>query len=50
MKFFVSQQEETAKQKDLEERRRFPLEQRFKQKIVGQEAAIAIVASSIYIF
>lgn len=30
----------------MEERRRFPLEQRLKQNIVGQEGAISIVASS----
>lgn len=35
------------KQKEAEERRRFPLEQRVKQVIVGQEGAIALVAATI---
>ncbi|XP_017754725.1 PREDICTED: caseinolytic peptidase B protein homolog [Eufriesea mexicana] len=35
------------KEKELEERRRFPLEQRLKQYIVGQTGAISIVASTI---
>lgn len=40
--------EEIKKQKELEERRRFPLEERLKQHIVGQEGAITIVAASNY--
>lgn len=39
--------EEMLKQKEAEERRRFPLEQRLKQNIVGQEGPISIVASTI---
>lgn len=35
------------KQKELEERRRFPLEQRIKQYIVGQESAITTVAATV---
>nr|DBA32254.1 TPA: hypothetical protein GDO54_000058 [Pyxicephalus adspersus] len=35
------------KRRDLEERRRFPLEQRLKEHIVGQEGAIATVAAAI---
>ncbi|KAJ9594937.1 hypothetical protein L9F63_013753, partial [Diploptera punctata] len=35
------------KQKEIEERRRFPLEQRLKQHIVGQEGAITTVKISI---
>lgn len=31
---------------EAEERRRFPLEQRLKQHIVGQEGPISVVASS----
>ncbi|XP_064486483.1 mitochondrial disaggregase-like [Ornithodoros turicata] len=38
---------EKKKKLEAEERRRFPLEQRVKQVIVGQEGAIAIVAASI---
>ncbi|XP_032675674.1 caseinolytic peptidase B protein homolog isoform X2 [Odontomachus brunneus] len=38
---------ELLKEKEAEERRRFPLEQRLKQHIVGQEGAISIVASTI---
>ncbi|KAL6422247.1 hypothetical protein ACFW04_010922 [Cataglyphis niger] len=39
--------DEIVKEKEAEERRRFPLEQRLKQHIVGQEGAISIVASTI---
>ncbi|XP_076237465.1 mitochondrial disaggregase isoform X2 [Calliopsis andreniformis] len=39
--------DEILKEKEIEERRRFPLEQRLKQHIVGQEGAISIVASTI---
>ena len=35
------------KARDAEERRRFPLEKRIKEKIVGQDGAIATVASAI---
>lgn len=43
----VSKFEEIQKKKAVEERRRFPLEQRLKQHIVGQEGAIAVVASGL---
>ncbi|XP_069695264.1 mitochondrial disaggregase-like [Periplaneta americana] len=39
--------EEMQQKKEAEERRRFPFEQRLKQYIVGQEGAIATVASTI---
>ncbi|CAK9803701.1 Caseinolytic peptidase B protein homolog [Anthophora quadrimaculata] len=39
--------DEIMKEKEIEERRRFPLEQRLKQYIVGQDGAISIVASTI---
>ncbi|XP_003485912.1 caseinolytic peptidase B protein homolog [Bombus impatiens] len=39
--------DEIMKEKELEERRRFPLEQRLRQYIVGQTGAISIVASTI---
>lgn len=39
--------DEILKEKEAEERRRFPLEQRLKTHIVGQEGAISIVASTI---
>ncbi|XP_054006541.1 caseinolytic peptidase B protein homolog [Hylaeus anthracinus] len=39
--------DEIMKEKEIEERRRFPIEQRLKQHIVGQEGAISIVASTI---
>lgn len=39
--------EDIQKQKEAEERRRFPLEQRLKQFIVGQEGPITVVASAI---
>jgi ATP-dependent Clp protease ATP-binding subunit ClpB len=43
----TSKFEEIKKQKELEERRRFPLEERLKKHIVGQEGAITIVAATI---
>lgn len=46
----VSKFEEIQKKKAVEERRRFPLEQRLKQHIVGQEGAIAVVASGLLCF
>lgn len=39
--------EEKKKEKEVEERQRFPLEERLKQFIVGQEGAIATVAATI---
>ena len=39
--------EETKKQQELEERRKFPIEMRLKEHIVGQESAITTVASAI---
>ncbi|KAF7280465.1 hypothetical protein GWI33_005860 [Rhynchophorus ferrugineus] len=39
--------EEVTKQKEIEDRRKFPLEDRLKQHIVGQEAAIATVAGTV---
>lgn len=39
--------DEIMREKEIEERRRFPLEQRLKQHIVGQDGAISIVASTI---
>jgi hypothetical protein len=44
--FLSLQFKEMQLRKDAEERRRFPLEQRLKQYIVGQEGAITTVASS----
>lgn len=38
---------EKEREREAEERRKFPLEQRLKQHIVGQEAAISIVSSTI---
>ncbi|XP_044254172.1 caseinolytic peptidase B protein homolog [Tribolium madens] len=43
----TSKFEEIKKQKELEERRRFPLEERLKKHIVGQEGAITIVSATI---
>ncbi|KAJ8982663.1 hypothetical protein NQ317_019064 [Molorchus minor] len=39
--------EEFQREKEIEERRRYPLEERIKKSIVGQEGAIATVASTI---
>lgn len=46
LKFRLLKFEEMRKIKEAEERRRFPLEQRIKEVIVGQEGAITTVASS----
>lgn len=43
----VFQFELIKKKREIEERKKFPLELRLKQKIVGQENAIKIVASGI---
>ena len=37
--------EDEKKRKEAEERRKFPLEQRIKEHIIGQEGAITTVAS-----
>ena len=39
--------EETRKKLDMEERRKFPLEKRLKEVIVGQDGPINIVSSAI---
>ncbi|KAE8628306.1 hypothetical protein XENTR_v10007450 [Xenopus tropicalis] len=39
--------QEEQRKRDMEERRRFPLERRLKEHIVGQESAIATVAAAI---
>ncbi|CAH2007999.1 unnamed protein product [Acanthoscelides obtectus] len=38
---------EKQKEKEIEERRRYPLEERLKKHIVGQEGAIALVAATV---
>lgn len=43
------QYEDSMKEKAAEERRKYPLELRLKEKIIGQEAAIAMVASGMVI-
>ncbi|CAG0888056.1 unnamed protein product [Cyprideis torosa] len=43
----VEKEKQLLKEKLAEERRRFPLENRLKQHIVGQEGAIQLVASTI---
>lgn len=47
LKGFTDKGENLKKQRDLEERKRFPLEQRIKQVIVGQDGAIATVAATV---
>ncbi|CAH1398383.1 unnamed protein product [Nezara viridula] len=47
LKEYIIKFEEDEKERQAEERRKFPLEQRLKQYIVGQEGAISIVASAI---
>lgn len=44
--FRFAKYEDIQKEKELEERRKFPLEDRLKKYIVGQEGAIATVAAS----
>ncbi|XP_074428308.1 mitochondrial disaggregase isoform X2 [Larus michahellis] len=39
--------QEEQRQREVEERRRFPLEQRLKEHIIGQESAIATVGAAI---
>jgi hypothetical protein len=46
--FVQFQAGELKKKKEAEERRKFPLEQRLKQKIVGQEGPISTVAAGIH--
>jgi len=47
LKHYAEKMEERKKLEEQEERRRFPLEQRLKEFIVGQEGPIATVASAI---
>lgn len=44
---FIRKFEKIKREEELEERRRFPLEDRLRQYIVGQEGAITTVAASI---
>ncbi|XP_042694074.1 caseinolytic peptidase B protein homolog [Centrocercus urophasianus] len=39
--------QEEQRRREVEERRRFPLEQRLKEHIIGQESAIATVGAAI---
>lgn len=41
----LSQFQEEQRRREIEERRRFPLEQRLKEHIIGQESAIATVGA-----
>jgi len=47
LKRFAEKYEVTKKKLEMEERRKFPLEQRLKEFIVGQEGPISTVASAI---
>ncbi|KAM4702271.1 mitochondrial disaggregase [Discoglossus pictus] len=47
MKGWETKFQEEQKRRELEERRKFPLEQRLKEHIVGQESAIATVGAAI---
>ena len=47
LKKFAEKYEVTKQKIEMEERRRFPLEQRLKEFIVGQEGPISTVASAI---
>ena len=42
------QYQEKQRKREAEERRRFPLEQRLKEHIIGQESAIATVGAGEY--
>ena len=48
--FNFKQYEDMVKERAAEERRKYPLELRLKENIIGQEAAIATVASGRDIF
>lgn len=43
--FLSPQYQEKQRKREAEERRRFPLEQRLKEHIIGQEGAIATVGA-----
>ncbi len=47
LKNYAEKFEENKAKREMEERRKFPLEQRLKEYIVGQEGAITTVASAI---
>ncbi len=47
LKNYAEKFEENKARREMEERRKFPLEQRLKEYIVGQEGAITTVASAI---
>lgn len=47
MRKYSEKFESIRKQKELEERRKFPLEQRIKQRIIGQDGAITTVCGAI---
>ncbi|XP_053564759.1 caseinolytic peptidase B protein homolog isoform X3 [Bombina bombina] len=47
LKSWETKFQEEERRRDMEERRRFPLEQRLKEHIVGQESAIATVGAAI---
>jgi ATP-dependent Clp protease ATP-binding subunit ClpB len=47
LKNYAEKFEENKTKREMEERRKFPLEQRLKEYIVGQEGAITTVASAI---
>uniref|UniRef100_A0A5F8HJX0 ClpB family mitochondrial disaggregase n=1 Tax=Monodelphis domestica TaxID=13616 RepID=A0A5F8HJX0_MONDO len=44
---FLEEYQEKQRKREAEERRRFPLEQRLKEHIIGQESAIATVGAAI---
>lgn len=44
-----TQYQEKQRKREAEERRRFPLEQRLKEHIIGQESAIATVGAGEYV-
>jgi len=47
IRVYAEKYAEEQKMREVEERRKFPIEQRLKQHIVGQEGAISIVAAAI---
>lgn len=44
---YTTKYEDLRKEQEAEEKRKFPLELRLKEKIIGQESAIGTVASAI---
>ena len=47
---YMKEKEKEKERREIEERRRYPLEMRLKENIVGQEEAILTVAASMMFY